>query len=139
VCQLLDLIIFVPYNLFKLFLVHKISAYKYMCENGKKKWEKEKEKEFQVNRVGGDFGLVGSGHAASWPNGPSRPTRSEGRCGGHRGHGPTRQKGRGETASGGRRRAVCGRGEPVAGEPNDGSSPVVLFWVDGVVAKHERG
>jgi hypothetical protein len=34
----------VPYNLFKLFFVHKISAYKYIYENGKKKWEKEKEK-----------------------------------------------------------------------------------------------
>jgi hypothetical protein len=34
----------VPYKLFKLFLVHKISAYKYIYENGKKKWEKEKKK-----------------------------------------------------------------------------------------------
>jgi hypothetical protein len=25
-------------------LVHKISAYKYICENRKRKWEKEKEK-----------------------------------------------------------------------------------------------
>jgi hypothetical protein len=36
-CQLLYIIIFVPYNLFKLFLVHKISAYKYIYENGKRK------------------------------------------------------------------------------------------------------
>jgi hypothetical protein len=35
-----------PIILFKLFLVHKISACKYICENRKKKWEKEKEKEF---------------------------------------------------------------------------------------------
>jgi hypothetical protein len=33
----------------------------------------------------------------------------------------------GETASGGRRRAVRGGGEPVAGEPDGGSSPVVRF------------
>jgi hypothetical protein len=129
----------VPYNLFKLFLVHKISAYKYICENGKKKWEKKKENDFQVNRAGGDFGLVGHGRAASWPNGPIRPTRSGGRRDGRRGSGPTHQKGRGETASGGRRRAVRDGGEPVAGEPDGGSSPVVRFWVDGVVAKHERG
>jgi hypothetical protein len=35
----------VPYNLFKLFLVHKISAYEYIYENGEK-WEKKKEKGF---------------------------------------------------------------------------------------------
>jgi hypothetical protein len=51
----------VPYNLFKLFLVHKISAYKFICENGKKKWEKEKENEFQVNRVGGISAWSGAG------------------------------------------------------------------------------
>jgi hypothetical protein len=39
----------------------------------------------------------------------------------------------------GRRRAVRGGGEPVASDPDGGSSPVVRFWVDGVVAKHERG
>jgi hypothetical protein len=46
VCQFLYLIIFVPYNLFKLFLVHKISAYKYIYENGEKKWEKKRRKDF---------------------------------------------------------------------------------------------
>jgi hypothetical protein len=90
----------VPYNLFKLFLVHKISVYKYIYENRKKKWEKKKEKEFQVNRAGGDFGLVRRGRAASRPNGPIRPMRSRGWHGGHRGCGPTRQRGRGETTSG---------------------------------------
>jgi hypothetical protein len=38
------IIIFVPYNLFKLFLVHKISVYKYIYENGKNNWKKEKRK-----------------------------------------------------------------------------------------------
>jgi hypothetical protein len=53
VCQLLYIIIFVPYDLFKLFLVHKISIYKYIYENGKKKWKKEKEKEFLASWTGG--------------------------------------------------------------------------------------
>jgi hypothetical protein len=49
----------VPYNLFKLFLVHKISAYKYIYiyiyiyENGKKKWEKKKEKGIHARWAGG--------------------------------------------------------------------------------------
>jgi hypothetical protein len=43
----------VPYDLFKLFLVHKISAYKYIYENGKKKWEKKKEKGFLASWAGG--------------------------------------------------------------------------------------
>jgi hypothetical protein len=63
------LLFFVSYNLFKLFLVHKISAYNYICENGKKKWEKEKEKEFQVNRAGGISAWSGAGAravAANW-------------------------------------------------------------------------
>jgi hypothetical protein len=42
----------VPYNLFKLFLVHKISAYKYIYENGEKKTGKEKEKEFLASWAG---------------------------------------------------------------------------------------
>jgi hypothetical protein len=43
----------VPYNLFRLFLVHKILASKYICENGKKKREKKKKKEFPASRSGG--------------------------------------------------------------------------------------
>jgi hypothetical protein len=83
---------------------------------GKRHGKREKKKEFQVNRAGGDSGLVGGGRAASQPNGPSQPTRSRGRRGGRCGRGPTRQRGRGETASGGRR-AVRDGGEPVAGGP----------------------
>jgi hypothetical protein len=45
----------VPYNLFKLFLVHKISVYEYIYENRKKKWKKEKEKEFSGSWTGGRF------------------------------------------------------------------------------------
>jgi hypothetical protein len=62
VCKFLYLIIFVPYNLFRLFLVHKISAYKYIYENGEKKWEKKKRKEFPASWAGGggDFGPPGA-------------------------------------------------------------------------------
>jgi hypothetical protein len=35
--------------------VHKISAYKYIWENGKKKWEKKKKKDFLSLWAGGDF------------------------------------------------------------------------------------
>jgi hypothetical protein len=54
------------------------------------------------------------------------------------GAGPRAREGKGRRRQG-RRRAVRGGGEPVAGEPDSGSSPVVRFWVDGVVAEHERG
>jgi hypothetical protein len=70
VCQLLDIIIFVPYNLFKLFLVHKISIYEYTYENTKKKWKKEKEKEFQANWAGGILAQRARGRVAGGPLGP---------------------------------------------------------------------
>jgi hypothetical protein len=50
----------VPYNLFRLFLVHKISAYKYIYENREKKWEKKKKKEFSASWAGRDFGPPGA-------------------------------------------------------------------------------
>jgi hypothetical protein len=51
----------VPYNLFKLFLVHKISVneYIYIYENKKKKWKKEKKKR--------DSHLAGPG-GRFWPS-----------------------------------------------------------------------
>jgi hypothetical protein len=39
---LLDIIIFVPYNLCRLFLVHKISTYVYIYKYGKRKRKKKK-------------------------------------------------------------------------------------------------
>jgi hypothetical protein len=53
VCKFLYFIIFVPYNLFRLFLVHKILVSRYICENGKKKWERKKIKDFPASRAGG--------------------------------------------------------------------------------------
>jgi hypothetical protein len=58
VCHFLYLIIFVPYNLFKLFLVHKISAYNSIYENGKKKWEKKKKRVFLLAGPRGRFWLT---------------------------------------------------------------------------------
>jgi hypothetical protein len=47
----------VSYNLFRLFLVHKISIYAYVYENRKKKWKKEKRKGISLlTGPGEDFG-----------------------------------------------------------------------------------
>jgi hypothetical protein len=69
----------VPYNLFKLFLVHKISVNEYIYENRKKKWKKEKEKGFLASWVGGRFrpsraracarARAGGHQARQWGNG----------------------------------------------------------------------
>ena len=89
VCHFLYLIILVPYDLFGLFLVHKISAYKYIYENGEKKWEKKKKKEFPASWAGG-FGLArrrarareGAGPAAAHGEGDGAGARERRR---HRG------------------------------------------------------
>jgi hypothetical protein len=99
----------VPYNLFKLFLVHKISAYNYIYENGKKKWEKKKEREFLLAGPRGDFGPPGRERARARGRRPTRPISGEDdgeRC---RGAGPHVSEGRGLTARSGRRR---GGGRP---------------------------
>ena len=62
-----------PNNLFKLFLVHKISAYKYIWENGKKKWEKKKKKDFLSLWVGGILAHMGAGARAGEAGGPAGP------------------------------------------------------------------
>jgi hypothetical protein len=68
VCHFLYLIILVSYNLFRLFLVHKISAYKYIYENGEKKWEKKKKKEFPASWTGGKFRPTRARLRPSWPS-----------------------------------------------------------------------
>jgi hypothetical protein len=94
VCHFLYLIIFVPYNLFKLFLVHKISAYNSIYENGKKKWEKKKERVFLLAGPGGDFGPPRRKRARARQ--AAQPAHQRGR---RRGtapwRGPTRQRGKG--------------------------------------------
>jgi hypothetical protein len=52
-------------------LVHKISAYKYIYENGEKKWEKKKKKEVPASWAGGDFGPPGRERARGRACGPA--------------------------------------------------------------------
>jgi hypothetical protein len=66
----------VPYNLFKLFLVHKISAYNYICGNGKKKWGKKKERDFLLAGPGGCFRPSRARARAGAAGGPAGPRRS---------------------------------------------------------------
>jgi hypothetical protein len=140
VCKFLYFIIFVPYNLFRLFLVHKILASKYICENGRKKREKKKRKDFP----------------ASWAEGGFRPRwRKRARAGALLAHSA---QPRGATAGengaaarartperGGGRTALTARREgqeldrgPVGGEPRGGSPPSVRFCGGETVAKHGR-
>jgi hypothetical protein len=87
VCKFLYFIIFVPYNSFRLFLVHKILASQYICENGKKKREKKKKKGFSASWAGGGGGF--------------RPTRRGRACGpAARGDGRERRRGAGPTREG---------------------------------------
>jgi hypothetical protein len=86
----------VPYTLFRLFLVHKISAYKYIYKNGGEKWEKKKKKEFPASWAGGDFGPPGRECArACGPAGPA--VRGDG-GGRRRGAGPHAREREGLTA-----------------------------------------
>jgi hypothetical protein len=67
----------VPYNLFKLFLVHKISSYKYIYIYENRKWEKEKGFLSYLGR--GEFlNQPGAGaRAAAWAGGPHGPPVGE--------------------------------------------------------------
>jgi hypothetical protein len=79
----------VPYNLFKLFLGHKISAYNYICENGKRKWEKKKRKGFSASWAGGGVFLAQpSARAAALASSPLGPPAGETVWGRRRGAGP---------------------------------------------------
>jgi hypothetical protein len=56
----------VPYNLFKLFLVHKISAYIYIyiyiyMKMGKRNGKRKKKRNSQLAGPGGDFGTAERG------------------------------------------------------------------------------
>jgi hypothetical protein len=58
----------VPYNLFRLFLVHKISIYAFIYENSKRKRRKGKRSQIAGPGGGGDFGPAERerGAAAEW-------------------------------------------------------------------------
>jgi hypothetical protein len=107
----------VPYNLFKLFLVHKISAYNYICGNGKRK----KKRDFLLAGPGGVFGPAERERARGRGRRPSRPTKKGAL-----------------TAQSGRWRG----GEPVgstAGDARGGSPPGSRFRIGEVVARHGWG
>jgi hypothetical protein len=55
-------------------LLHNISAYKYIYENGKKKWEKKKEKGFLASWAGGILAQPGASARSRAGRRPTRPT-----------------------------------------------------------------
>jgi hypothetical protein len=87
----------VPYNLFRLFLVHKISIYAFIYNN--RKIKRRKGKRVLDSWARGDFGPAERGRTALRPNGPRRPTKRGNDAGEHRGRGPTHQREGGLTAS----------------------------------------
>jgi hypothetical protein len=66
-----------PYNLFKIFLVHKISAYNSIYENGKKKWEKKKKRVFLLAGPGEILAHPGASARAGAAGGPAGPSARE--------------------------------------------------------------
>jgi hypothetical protein len=75
VCQFLDIIILCPKIYLDYFWCIKYQYIYIYIKIGKEK-EKRKRKGFSLLAgPGGDFGPAGRGRAASWPNGPRRPTR----------------------------------------------------------------
>jgi anti-sigma factor RsiW len=132
---LLDIIIFVPYNLFKLFWCIK---YQYMniYENRKKKWKKKRNSELTGL---GDFGPASAGErAAAWAGGPLGPPAGQtmrGWCGDGavaRAHVPE-----GGDADGVRR--GLNRSGLTAGEVRGGSPSGARFCDGGVATRHGRG
>jgi hypothetical protein len=97
VCHFLYLIILVPYNLFELFLVHKILAYKYIYENGEKKWQKKKKKEFPASWARGEIsahlGASARARAHLRPSWPSCVGATAGNCAVARARMPERGRG----------------------------------------------
>jgi hypothetical protein len=98
---LLDIIIFVPYNLFRLFLVHKISIYVYIyMKIGKRNGKRKNKRNSLLTRPRrGDFGPASAG-ARARVGGPAGPRRSGTARAGAVGAG-LRASERGVTASGG--------------------------------------
>jgi hypothetical protein len=114
----------VPYNLFKLFLVHKISVYKYIYENGKRVGKGKKKRNSQLAGIGG----ISAQRARAWAGGPAGPRRSGASRADVVGAGPRVSEMRGD--------------EPVgstAGEVHGGSPPRARFCDGGVVARHGWG
>ena len=62
-----------PYKLFKLFLVHKISAYNYICENGKRNGKRKKKRNSRLTGPGGILAWSGAGARDRGQLGPDGP------------------------------------------------------------------
>jgi hypothetical protein len=127
----------VPYNLFKLFLVHKISAYKYIYiyENGKNKWEKKKKREFLL---AGPGVILAHPDASARGRRPTRPISRE--TAGNDAVAWAHTSARGgvngaeQATEGGK---LTGARPPVISR--DGSPPWVRFYGGGAVARYGRG
>jgi hypothetical protein len=127
-----------PNNLFRQFLVHKILASKYICENGKKKREKKKRKDFPANWAGGILAQKAQARAGGRAFGPLGPVARGDGGGTVLRRGPARQReGEGTALTAQREGRGLDRG-PVGGEPCGGSPPSVRFCGGEAVAKHGR-
>jgi hypothetical protein len=125
----------VPYNLFRLFLVHKILASKYICEIGKKK--REKKKKFPASRAGGEISAHQARARARARLRPSWPSCAGRRRGTAPWRGPACQREGGADGVDGTEEGGLDRG-PAGGESRAGSPPWVRFFGGEVVAKHGR-
>jgi hypothetical protein len=137
VCKFLYFVIFVPCNLFRLFLVHKILASKYICENGKKKREKKKETGFPASWAGGISAQQARARAGGCAFGPVGPAARGDDRGRRRGAGPHAREREGRTALTAWRKGGLDRG-PAGGESRGGSPSWVWFFGGEAVAKHGR-
>jgi hypothetical protein len=92
---------FVLYNLFRLFLVHKISIYAFIYENRKKNGKKKRKRISLLTKPGGNFGPARArARAATRAGGPTRPASGSGAADGAVGAGPRASEG-GRMALGG--------------------------------------
>jgi hypothetical protein len=78
VCQVFKYYYYVPYNLFGLFLVHKISIYAYVYENKKRNGKRKKKRVFPANWAGGISAQQRRARAAGGPAGPRVRERRRG-------------------------------------------------------------
>jgi hypothetical protein len=117
--------------------VHKISAYNYICGNGKKKWEKKK-RDFLLAGPGGVFGPAERERARGRGRRPTSPRRSGTARADAVGAGPRVSE---RSGVNGAERATEG-GEPVGSTASDahgGSPPGSQFHDGEVVARHGWG
>jgi hypothetical protein len=107
--------------------------HKYM-KIGKRNGKRKKKRDFPANWAGGGGGGKFSPAGARARPRDRRPSLAR-QWGQRR---PTRQREEGVTASGGGGEAVRGDENRSPVKFRDGSSPVVRFCIDGMVARHER-